>query len=142
MKDLLSIDDLKHSIKAIDYLNKNASMFEGKGSGLIVLHVEPNVIPPEVTQYISKKSIADWYADQSKAAVKSATAKLDKAKVPYKLIQKIGHVADTILDEAKTGKAEMIVMGSHGRSSLMSLIMGSVTSQVLAQSKQPVLIIK
>jgi nucleotide-binding universal stress UspA family protein len=62
--------------------------------------------------------------------------------VPYKLIQKIGHVADTILDEAKTGKAEMIVMGSHGRSSLMSLIMGSVTSQVLAQSKQPVLIIK
>jgi nucleotide-binding universal stress UspA family protein len=36
----------------------------------------------------------------------------------------------------------MIVMGSHGRSSLMSLVMGSVTSQVLAQSKQPVLIIK
>ena len=62
--------------------------------------------------------------------------------MPYKLVQKIGHVADTILAETKTAKAEMIVMGSHGRSSLMSLVMGSVTSQVLAQSKQPVLIIK
>jgi len=135
MKVLVSIDGSKHSIKAIDYLIQNASMFSGKGSGLIVLHVEPNVIPPEVTQYI-------WYADQSKAAIKAATAKLDKAKVPYKLVQKIGHVADTILAETKTAKAEMIVMGSHGRSSLMSLVMGSVTSQVLAQSKQPVLIIK
>jgi nucleotide-binding universal stress UspA family protein len=142
MKVLVSIDGSKHSIKAIDYLIQNASMFSDKGSGLIVLHVEPNVIPPEVTQYISKKNIADWYADQSKAAIKAATAKLDKAKVPYKLVQKIGHVADTILAETKTAKAEMIVMGSHGRSSLMSLVMGSVTSQVLAQSKQPVLIIK
>lgn len=95
-----------------------------------------------MTQYIPKKSIADWYADQSKAAVKAATAKLDKAKVAYKLVQKVGHVSDTILAEAKTSKADMIVMGSHGRSSLMGLIMGSVTSQVLAQSKQPVLIVK
>ncbi len=55
MKVLVSIDGSKHSIKAIDYLIQNASMFSGKGSGLIVLHVEPNVIPPEVTQYISKK---------------------------------------------------------------------------------------
>ena len=60
MKVLVSIDGSKHSIKAIDYLIKNASMFEGKGSGLIVLHVEPNVIPPEVTQYISKKSIVSY----------------------------------------------------------------------------------
>jgi nucleotide-binding universal stress UspA family protein len=34
MKVLVSIDGSKHSIKAIDYLIKNASMFEGKGSGL------------------------------------------------------------------------------------------------------------
>ena len=90
----------------------------------------------------SKKSIAEWYAEQSKKAVKSATAKLDSAKIQYKLIQKIGHVADTILEESKTSKSDMIVMGSHGRGSLMSLIMGSVTTQVLSQAKQPVLIIK
>jgi nucleotide-binding universal stress UspA family protein len=140
MKVLVSIDGSKHSTKAIDYLIKHAAMFEGKGSGLVVLHVQADVIPPEVTQYIPKKSIADWYADESKKAVKVATAKLDKANIKYKLVQKIGHVADTILEESKTSKAD--VMGSHGRSSLMSLIMGSVTTQVLSQAKQPVLIIK
>ena len=73
MKVLVSIDGSKHSIKAIDYLIKNASMFSGKGSGLIVLHVEPNVIPPEVTQYISKKLYyvcgyylcCDWYVGRA-----------------------------------------------------------------------------
>ena len=142
MKVLVSIDGSKHSAKAIDYLITHSAMFEGKGSGLVVLHVEPDVIPPEVTQYIPKKSIADWYADQIKAAIKSATAKLDKAKIQYKLVQKVGHVADTILAEAKTAKADMIVMGSHGRSSLMNLIMGSIATQVLSQAKQPVLIVK
>ena len=142
MKVLVSIDGSKHSSKAIDYLIKNSAMFEGKGSGLIVLHVQPDIIPPEVTQYIPKKSITDWYTDQGKTAVKAAVSKLDKVGINYKLINKVGHVADTILAEAKTSKADMIVMGSHGRSSLMNLIMGSIATQVLSQAKQPVLIVK
>jgi nucleotide-binding universal stress UspA family protein len=142
MKVLASIDGSKHSVKAVDYLIKNADMFSAKGSGLVLLHVEADVIPPEVTQYIPKKTINEWYADQGKKAVKAAIAKLDKAKIPYKLIQKVGPVADTILEEAKTSKSDMIVMGSHGHGSLMSLVMGSITTQVLSQAKQPVLIIK
>ena len=142
MKILVPIDGSKHSAKTIDYLIKHPSMFEGKNSGLILVNIQPDVIPPEVTQYIPKKSIADWYADQSKTAIKAATAKLDKAKIQYKLVQKVGHVADTILAEAKASKADMIVMGSHGRSSLMNLIMGSIATQVLSQAKQPVLIVK
>ena len=142
MKVLVSVDGSKHSVKAIDYLIKNADMFASKGSGLIVLHVEADSIPPEVTQYIPKKTITEWYADKAKKSVKASIAKLDAAGIKYKLIQKIGYVADTILEEAKTSKADMIVMGSHGHSSLMSLIMGSITTQVLSQAKQPVLIIK
>jgi len=54
MNIIVSIDGSKHSSKAIDYLIKNSSMFEGKGSNLIVLHVQPDIIPPEVTQYVPK----------------------------------------------------------------------------------------
>lgn len=142
MKVLVSIDGSKHSVKAIDYLIKQADMFGSKGSSLVVLHVEADAIPPEVTQYIPKKTINEWYADQGKKAVKAATAKLDAAGIKYKLVQKVGNVADTILEEAKSSKSDMIVMGSHGRSSLMSIVMGSITTQVVSQAKQPVLIIK
>jgi len=142
MKVLVSVDGSKHSLKAIDYLIKHADMLTSKGSSLVIIHVEADVIPPEVTQYIPKKSINEWYADQGKKAVKTVLTKLDTAGIKYKLVQKVGPVADTILEEAKASKAEMIVMGSHGRSSLMSLVMGSITTQVLSQAKQPVLIIK
>jgi nucleotide-binding universal stress UspA family protein len=117
-------------------------MFASKGSSLVVLHVEADAIPPEVTQYIPKKTINEWYADQGKKAAKAAVTKLDAAGIKYKLIQKVGRVADTILDEAKASKSDMIVMGSHGHGSLMSLVMGSITTQVVSQAKQPVLIIK
>ena len=43
------------------------------------MHVQPDVIPPDVTQYISRKDITAWYKDQSKQATKAALAKLDKA---------------------------------------------------------------
>jgi nucleotide-binding universal stress UspA family protein len=142
MKVLVSIDGSKHSVKAIDYLIKHANMFTSKGSSLLVLHVEAEAIPPEVTQYIPKKTINEWYADQGKKAVKASVAKLDAAGIKYKLTQKVGRVADTILEEAKASKSDIIVMGSHGNSSLMSLVMGSITTQVLSQAKQPVLIIK
>jgi nucleotide-binding universal stress UspA family protein len=142
MKVLVSVDGSKHSLKAIDYLIQHADMLTSKGSSLVIIHVEADVIPPEVTQYIPKKSINEWYADQGKKAVKTVLTKLDTAGIKYKLVQKVGPVADTILEEAKASKAEMIVMGSHGRSSLMSLVMGSITTQVLSQAKQPVLIIK
>jgi len=142
MKVLLSIDGSKYSAKAVDYLIKHQNLFDVKNSELIVMHVQPDVIPPDVTQYISRKDITAWYKDQSKQATKAALAKLDKAGMKYKLIEKIGHVSDSLLAKAQKSKVDMIVMGSHGRSSLMSLIMGSVTSQVLSQAKQPVLIIK
>ena len=37
---------------------------------------------------------------------------------------------------------DLLVMGSHGHSSLGNLIMGSVTTQVLARSKVPVLLVR
>ena len=47
-----------------------------------------------------------------------------------------------ILDLAETIKAELIVMGSHGRSGLEKLVMGSVTQRVLQHTKLPVLVVR
>ena len=104
MKVLLSIDGSKFSAKAVDYVIKHQSLFDAKNSELIVMHIQPDVIPPDVTQYISKKDISAWYKDQSKQATKAAITKLDKAGVKYKLIEKVGHVSDSLLAEANKSK--------------------------------------
>jgi len=47
-----------------------------------------------------------------------------------------------ILERAESHLSDLIVMGSHGRTALKSALLGSVTQQVLAHCKLPVLIVK
>ena len=46
-----------------------------------------------------------------------------------------------IVDEAKIKKADMIIMGSHGRTGLKRLMMGSVTARVIGHAPCKVLVV-
>ena len=48
----------------------------------------------------------------------------------------------SILEAAQAAGADVIVLGSHGRKGLEKLILGSVTAQVLAHSRLPVLVVR
>lgn len=50
--------------------------------------------------------------------------------------------AEAIIQAAKTESCNLIVMASHGRRGLGRLILGSQTSEVLASSPVPVLVVK
>jgi len=50
--------------------------------------------------------------------------------------------AKGIVDAAQSCGADLIVMGSHGRSGLAKMVLGSVAAKVLALSPVPVLVIK
>jgi nucleotide-binding universal stress UspA family protein len=54
----------------------------------------------------------------------------------------VGHAAEAIAEVAAAGKFDLIVMGSHGHSSVTNLVLGSVVTRVLAQAKVPVLIVR
>lgn len=53
-----------------------------------------------------------------------------------------GDVAASILLVAKETDADLIVMGSHGRTGIERLLLGSVANKVLSMSKLPVLIVR
>ncbi len=53
-----------------------------------------------------------------------------------------GYPADAIVDTASSAHADLIVMGSHGRSGFRRLFLGSVAESVLRLSPVPVLIVK
>jgi nucleotide-binding universal stress UspA family protein len=50
--------------------------------------------------------------------------------------------ADAIIETAKARGCDLIAMASHGRRGLGRLVLGSVTSEVLAQSPVPVLVVR
>lgn len=51
-------------------------------------------------------------------------------------------VCDAILEEAKRSKAELIVMGTHGRRGLTRVALGSDAELVLRESAVPVLLVR
>jgi nucleotide-binding universal stress UspA family protein len=53
-----------------------------------------------------------------------------------------GPVADSIIREAKRYKADLIVMGTHGRRGVRRLVMGSDAEQVLRETPVPVLLVR
>jgi len=53
-----------------------------------------------------------------------------------------GNPAEVILDQAKRVRADLIVMGSHGRRGLSLLMLGSVARSVVRQARSPVLVVK
>ena len=47
-----------------------------------------------------------------------------------------------IVEAADAGGADLIVMGSHGRSGFEKLVLGSVAQRVLSHARQPVLVVR
>ena len=67
----------------------------------------------------------------------------DKDGVQSKTVLTTGHPVDDIVREAKKSKADLIVMGSHGRSALAAAVLGSVAYGVIHRDiGTPVLVVK
>ena len=63
-------------------------------------------------------------------------------KVDWEKCAEEGQAAAAIVRQAKHVQAEMIVIGTHGRSGLPHMLLGSVTEKVLRTASCPVLTIR
>lgn len=64
------------------------------------------------------------------------------AKAPHHEVVQGGVAHVSIVERAKAIDADMIVMGTHGRSGLSHLLMGSVAEKVLRAAPCPVLVVR
>jgi nucleotide-binding universal stress UspA family protein len=68
--------------------------------------------------------------------VEAASARGARATV--KVVIRSSAVGDIILDAARADGAELIVMGTHGRTGVRRLLLGSVVEHVLRHADCPV----
>jgi nucleotide-binding universal stress UspA family protein len=145
-KILVPIDGSKVSQKAAKYAVQLAKQ---TGASLIVLSVIDKrfVVGQSVSASASpthlKEAVED-YLKQSAQSSTDETAKIcERNHIRYKAAIRSGHPVEEIVKEAAKSKADLIVMGSHGKSALTAAVLGSVTYGVMHKdTKIPVLVVR
>lgn len=89
-----------------------------------------------------KDKILELMEDEGQVATDYVEALSREAAVPCKKIVSQGSPAAEILRISRQEGADILVMGSHGRSALEKVLLGGVAEKVVLQSAVPVLLIK
>jgi len=115
-----------------------ASLARDTGSQLLILHVEDlQVAYAGGEMYVPTVATPNAELQQMLRSIAPA----DKSVI-YEHRLAIGSPAEEIVQIAKDEGVELIVMGTHGRSGLSRLLMGSVAEAVVRKAPCPVLTLK
>jgi nucleotide-binding universal stress UspA family protein len=98
------------------------------------------VIVPEDTKVPT--SLRDYATSAASAHLADLAERLNKDGVAVTTAIRIGHPVDEILHAAESERADVIIMGTHGRSGLRAMIAGSVAERVVRASPIPVLTVR
>ncbi len=113
----------------------------GAGIELVHVFVEPAyVLPPPV-------EMATFPFDMTQVLMRLETAleaqrdRVREAGIPVEMTTLQGRAAPEIVAHAKKVGADLIVMGTHGRSGFQHALLGSVAERVVHHSPCPVLVV-
>jgi len=144
---LVAMDGSAVAQKASTYA---VELAEKLGASVILLSVIDNTpyvgrtaIPEVATPTHLIEPVED-YLRQAAVAYMARIEKLcKKKKVISKSVIRIGSPVEEILKEGRRSKADLIVMGSQGRSAVGAALLGSVAVGVVHRSQKiPVLIVR
>ena len=143
MKILVPTDGSKAALHAVKYAIALLGMLESKKSNSITLvSVHDDAGLRHAKALVGREAIADYLRELSDKELKPARKILDQAGVRHDMEMRTGHVWQEIVDCARKGKFDLIVLGAKGRSAITDLLLGSVAQRVLAGSEMPVLFVK
>ncbi len=140
MRILLPVDDSKFSDAAVTSL---IAQFRPKDTQVLVLHVvEPVTMsePPQMSKGYSPE--LEDRLPEAHEIVDRVSITLSSAGFVVTTMVKIGDARSTILEEAEVWHADLIVLGSHGRTGLERFFLGSVSDAVARHAHCSVQIVR
>ena len=141
MKIVIGVDESPYSWAAVQFVKRGPW---APGSSLRVVAASPPVIlgageaaaPAAIMEIIRQQdSAARELAERASAELRGSGLEVTPVMLP-------GDPRSALIDEARQEHADLIVVGSHGRSGLSKLLLGSVASHVVAHAPCSVLVVK
>ncbi len=134
-KILFATDGSVHSEKALKEAINLAKTCSTKLYVVSVIEVNPEyaALAPQVVEKSEQ---------ETKEIIDAVKKSAEKEGIDVETVVHEGEEAwRFIVDEAKNKNIDMIVMGSHGRTGLSRLLMGSVTARVIGHAHCKVLVV-
>ncbi len=131
------------AVKALDYIKH---LKEAGSQEVVILHViNQRTIDGLMRHAVSDDNIDAWLKTANTVAQESLAEMrkdLENLGFSVKTIIKTGFPWSEILDLEEQEDPSIIVIGSHGRSNIGGIFLGSASERVIRKCKRPVMVIK
>ena len=122
-----------------------AALARANGAQLTLIHVLEPVIPWAEDAYVSRRAYDQLVTSTRAAAAKRLDVLVRRAKArgvrtTGRLVD--GDPRDAIPRAAKRTRADLVVVGTHGRTGLRQIMLGSVAARVVTTTPCPVLTVR
>ena len=142
MKIVIAVDDSPHSERALHFVCRLAWP---AGSRVLVVSAWQPLLDPLMPAYEPPIQLAESLDEMRKAHQKlidhaGAQVRAAGLATETRLLQ--GDPRDALVEFARAERADLLVMGSHGRTGFSKLMLGSVSSHVVTHASCSVLVVK
>jgi nucleotide-binding universal stress UspA family protein len=125
-------------------LDHAMELMRARGARVRLLHVvDPVWLPPLALAFAPAVGTGPATAGDTTAAAERRLREIAASRpgLLYEIAVRTGEPAAVILDEARDWEADAIVLGSHGRTGLDRVLLGSVAEQVVRRARCAVLMV-
>lgn len=136
---LCAIDRSPSSLQAFAYA---LALARWQSARLNVLEVIEEALPPGITRAPKSDGVPPDTRTALERDLRQVLTARRVADVKVDVSLRKGKVAQEIVAHAKTSRADLVVIGSHGRGGVQRLVLGSVAEKVLRLATCPVLTVR
>jgi len=127
-------------------LNAIVQLKGAGGRDVVMLHVvNRHIVDGLMRHGVLDAQVAQWERKAREVAEESLTRmrkRLELKGFAVKVMIETGYPANVILEVERRLRPSLIVVGSHGRSNIGGMLLGSVSDHVIRKSRCPVLVVK
>ncbi len=131
------------SAPAAHALRYASSLAERLGARLLVVHADPFMVPIDFTAAAAGtfEIVRDSMIEEAREQLEGHAEQCISRGVPYDTRVLVGMPVDAVVDQVREAGADLVIMGTHGRTGVRRFLMGSVTEAVVRVAPVPVITI-
>ncbi len=150
---MVPLDGSEHSLKALNVAIQLAKKFKSKITLIhaysvvsrVIVAPEPTTLTPPMAPVVTPlevSKVAEAARKTGNNILADGEEKVKAEGIQVETLLKEGNIVQEIVNAAREGNFDLIVMGARGISKIKELLLGSVSDGVIRHASCPVLVVK